>query len=772
MAHDFSILKEMGSTNERIRKIFTAQSGTPEWEIREKWRKRYEARIQQGTRRGLEQYHFFAASDLAWDSNSITGELVPLMMFAQGKIQYERLKQAVKELPAETRKKLAETDKDGSVTKINIPEFFKVSHNLVRALITRRVAALSANYVSNFPLYKYEPRSTSPVAKLRGDVLSQRVEMIVDQYGYRHDIVQAIRETLLYPFTVEFVVGAWDVEKGIRRAPMPDEMSAAEAKFESYITREGVLFHRPHPSRVIRDNHHPIASLNFDNGLRWIGYWNVMQFSEIRDNPRFFNRDKIEYSYSFSTLLNGYKDYWELYFSNAAVNFPGAGGSGVLDLAGQNDREKQAGVYSPEKGDQSVFLTEYFERIIPKDHGLGDYSSPIWLRLVIAGGTTVVFGEFLPDTPGAVYQYNSHDGRLLNNAWATDILPYQDQLSNMLSLMLHAQKASLVKLIALDIDQINDPDVLKAFRETIQGDGIYTRPQLVEYKGTSMADVGMTPRSAITMVQADAINDVTMYMRSIMQILSLAERSLGISANENGQSEAREISATESANIATTVNTTLNFMGLGIDEGLDAKKRIVANSLLSLGYSRIQVPVANRYMKSTIEAAGFTLIEDKDDQQVDTNLRDPKRVTVVGTKDLLDYEYVYTSREGSERASNAKSAETLVNLLAQLIQIPGLLQDLGKEKLYGLLNEVVRLSGAGVDLRFELGDGETDEVKTGDPATDSKEQVDQAINQILQAVEKDRSDIAQLQQVVTSIISGGPAAAPAMPPAAPVSQPV
>lgn len=151
---------------------------------------------------------------------------------------------------------------------------------------------------------------------------------------------------------------------------------------------------------------------------------------------------------------------------------------------------------------------------------------------------------------------------------------------------------------------------------------------------------------------------------------------------------------------------------------------------------------------------------------------------MVGTKDLLDYEYNYTSREGSERASNAKSAETLVQLLAQLIQIPGLLQDLGKEKLYGLLNEVVRLSGAGVDLRFEVGDGESDTVKTGDPATDSKDQVEQAINQILQAVEKNRGDIAQIQQLLLPLIQGqAPAApeAPAMPPAmppAPVSQPV
>lgn len=257
-----------------------------------------------------------------------------------------------------------------------------------------------------------------------------------------------------------------------------------------------------------------------------------------------------------------------------------------------------------------------------------------------------------------------------------------------------------------------------------------------------------------------------------MQVISLAERSLGIAVNETGQSEQREISATENANIANTTNTTLNFMGLGMDEALDAKKRIVANSLLSLGSSKIQVPVANRYLKSTIEAAGFTFVEEKDDQQIATNLKDPKRFTVVGTKDLLDYEYTYTSRDGSERASNAKSAEVLVQLLAQLVNIPGLLQDLGKEKLYGFLNEVVRLSGAGVDLRFEIKDGEGEQVPTGDAVTDNKADMDAAINQIASVLEQDRAVIQQIAVAINQIAPGLlEKIAQAQPPQQPAEQP-
>ena len=764
--HDFDILKHYGSTPQRIRDVFTSQDGE-NFEIRQKWEKRIQSRIHEGARHNLNHYSFFAASDLAWDSNVISKMLVPLQLYAQGRVQLEYVKNELKDVPQEVRDQIAKTDpKTNEITGLNIPEFFKVSFNLVRSLITRRCAAITSNYSGNYPFFKYDPRSTSQVAKLRADVLSQRVQMIVDQYGYQHDLVQTIREMLLYPFSVEFVSGGWDVELTIAKKELRAELQNEQNQlFESRVTREGILFNRPHPSRIFWDYTSSLNSLNFDTGVQYIGYWNVLPYRNLCDNTAFFNRDKIEYSYNVSTLLNGYNAYWELYFSSSPVNFPDGKATGILDLAGENDRNKVAGRYTSEMQDRSIFLTEYFERIIPKDHGLGDYPCPIWVRLVVAGGLTVIYGEFLPDTPGVVYQYNNHDGRVLNNAFATDIIPYQDQLSNMLTNLLHAQKAASIKVISADIDQINDPEQLKMVREQVQGDGVYTKPLWVEYKGAQYSEIGVRPREVITVSETSAINDVTMYLRSAAQVISMAERNLGASANEAAQSEPREVSATENANIATTVNTTINFMGLGVDEGLDAKKRIVYKGLMARGSTKIQVPVANRYLEATIKAAGFDFVPEENDQQVGTNLTDPKRFTILGTKQQLEYEYAFTSREGSERSSNAKAAEVLVNLLAQIASIPNVLQDLGKEQLYAFLNEVVRLSGASVDLRFGLKDGESEQVKTGDPTTDNFKSVEAAIQQITQAIQADRGMIQQIAQTLAQLTGAPAAATPAAAPA-------
>ena len=702
---DFDILKNMGSDSARIRSLFTAQPGSPDYDRRKKWEDEIEAHVHEGTMFGLKNYQFYAAADLAWDSNLITKELVPLQLYAQGKITFAALADTLKTLTPETREKFVSTNAKGEVTGVKIPEFHKVVVNLVRSFITRRTAALAVKYTNLFPFYRYEPLSTSFVAKLRGDVLSQRVEMIVNSYGYRHDMIQSIRDMLLYGRTVEFAASAWDRETSLRkkrRAAGLDQSNSPNFETESYITREGILNTRPHPSRMFWDNAYPLSTINTDTGCNYLGYWNLSRYGEVMDNPAYFNRDQVKYSASFHSQLAAYRGYWELYYANAAVKFPGT--ENTTDVAGANSREQNVGVYSSEIRDRSLLLTEYRRKVIPKEVGLGDYPHPVWLRLVVAGGRTVVFGEFLPSIPATYWGYNENDNRLVNNAWAHDILPWTDMMSNGLTNLLLSQRSALIKLILMDIDQVNDPEVVKQIRDIVKGEAIFNRPQLIEFKGAQYDQMGLKPRDAIQVSETQPINDITMHYRSLMQLLSLAERVLGMSSNESAQSEARETSATENANIANTVNTTIAFIGMGVDEATDAKKKQLYEGLMACGQTRIQVPVVNRYTDKTIEQAGFKVLDESQDG-VESNTQ--KGMTVVGTKDALVYDYNFSSRDGSERASNTKAAEVLVNLLAQLINVPGFAETVGKERLFMFLNEVVRLSGAGVDLRFDLRDGET-----------------------------------------------------------------
>lgn len=766
---DLAILKRLGSTTESFRELFTAQPGSKLHDLRKKWEERIESRIQEGVVFNLANYQFYASADLAWDSNLITKTLVPLQAYAQGKITFSALKEQVKDLSAETRAQFLQYDDKGEATGINIPEFHKVVVNLVRSFITRRTAVLATRYTKLQPMFKFEPLSTSFVAKLRGDVLSQRVEMIANAYGYRHDLVQAIRSMLLYGFTVEFAATAWEKDTQLRRRKRVSELDSSNDdsfETEAFVVREGVLFERPHPTRVFWDNAYPLASVNTDTGVNYLGYWAVRRFGDMSKNPVYFNRDEVVFDQGFTSQLAQHRGFWELYSSGAPINFPTS--TGTTDIPGLNDREKQIGVYTPERNDQSVLLTEYRERVIPKEVGLGDYPYPVWVRLVVAGGRTVVYGEFLPSAPAVYFGYNSDDSRLVNNSFAHDIIPWTDLLSNALSNLLVTQRSALIKLIMLDIDLVNDPKVLEEVRKIARGESIYTKPHLIEFKGSQLATMDEKPREALQVAETNPINDITQYYKSLMMLLSLAERVLGISSNESAQSEPREISATESSNIAATTNTSVAFMGIGVDEAIDAKKRLLYEALIAMGETRVQTPAANRYMKSTITAAGFKLLDEGLDGTSESMFVD-KGSTIVGTKEQLVYDWNFSSRDGSERASNAKAAEVLVNLLAQLTQFPGFAEALGRERLYALLNEVVVLSGAGVDLRFDLQDGESPEMPQDPSAAaaaqqgETKQATEEALHQVVDAITADRQKIAQLQQMVQQMVQQ-PAAPVAPPP--------
>src|SRR5688500_4915369 len=103
MLVDFDILEKFGTNDAAIRCLFTADSDSPLADKRKAWEDRIEAGIQEGVTFNLKNYQFYAASDLAWDSNIITKELVPLQLYAQGKISFQALEPQIKNLSAEDR---------------------------------------------------------------------------------------------------------------------------------------------------------------------------------------------------------------------------------------------------------------------------------------------------------------------------------------------------------------------------------------------------------------------------------------------------------------------------------------------------------------------------------------------------------------------------------------------------------------------------------------------------------------------------------------------
>jgi hypothetical protein len=164
---------------------------------------------------------------------------------------------------------------EGQLKSVNALRLYEVSINLIRSYVTRRVAAQSHRFSNLYPYFKYEPRSTQLADKLRADVLSQRVEMMVDQFGYRHQFEQIIRQMFMYGHSVAFPDASWTED--IQWKMSKDDITG-EDRMESHVEKSGVRFVTPHPTRVIRDTSKPLHDVNNNHGPEWIGFWDIVRY--------------------------------------------------------------------------------------------------------------------------------------------------------------------------------------------------------------------------------------------------------------------------------------------------------------------------------------------------------------------------------------------------------------------------------------------------------------------------------------------------------------
>lgn len=760
---DLEVLKRMGSTQQRLREIFTAVpppskaekegakaesegSGISEEEVKRiegncKLREQFEAdinrRFSENINYAVANYQMYSAIDYAWDAPPINKETYPLLLYAQGKLDLGACAKQIKDLPCSN--KYTTKDANGNIVSIDVPKFFEVNFNLVRSVITRRLAAQANKYNALFPHYKYEPRSTSQVAKLRADVLSQVMDIMTDQFDYRHHDIQVLRDVFLYGHSVDFVRSKWEREEQQIFDPdiNPDLRSEENPKYKTVITKEGVGWVNPHPSRIFWDNAYPLSSINTDTGCEFIGFWDVIRYGDIVNNPNFWNRTTISYSATIVQLFSTYAQYFSQYY--CTIRPPCE--LNQIDLSAPNDRLNNLGLYSQDMQSSSMIIGNYFKKIVPKDWKIGDYPYPVWLRMVIAGDKTVVYAEFLPSTPAAYDGFNENDSRQLNISIGMELLPYQDQMTQLLSLLMYTLQACNIKVIAMDVDQMT-PEAIKGFRTDMEAKNKIAAVKILEYSGIKYRELGINPKEIIAMVETQPGNAITIIFQAMAQLVQLSERLMALSPHELGQPAPREISATETNMMAGTTETMYGFISDAHDEFRSAKKRILYESYMVCGSQNLRVPVINRYTKATIEKAGFEVLDE--DVETFSDSSEPHNVTILGTKGKLYYEYVYTTRDGALRSVNTQAANALVQLLG-VLNNPLFMQKVKPSKLYEIANEIFRLSGAGVDLKLELDEGEPDTFgpsqmqqiqQTLEALTKNAEQEHQGMQQAMQAIQQ------------------------------------
>lgn len=762
----FKALAKYGTTNARLKEVFTAVAPEPGDEARlgpDEFRKRQKDfqnrellekeimdRLGEAILHSVKNYSLYSAADLAWDSNPITKATIPLVLYAQGKIgmvECARNLQGLKNADQYVKK-----DTAGHITSVELPKFFEVECNLVRSFVTRRCAAQANKYNNLWPYYKYESRSTGMVGKLRADVMSQRADIMADQFGWRQHDTQVYRDMFLYGHSVDFVRNSWEVESQMFPKAVSAEFTAPDSpddiEVESKVVREGICFRNPHPTRVFWDNAFPLSTINTDTGCTYIGYWDVCRYRDIALNPLYWNREAISYAPPLWQIFSTYASYFTQYYTNVTPP-PSAEPQVTRDLAADNDRMNNLGIYSGSQLDSAVFKSEYYRKLIPSDYNIGTYPHPIWIRLVVASDRTVIFAEIMPSTPGAYGGLNESENRLYNLSFAHEVMPYQDQMNNLLKSMLMLAQMELVKVFLVNKDALSE-EQRKALKAKFEGRDWSGTPLVVEYSQNEAVQLGNEVKKAIDLVETKIGQSFEVILRAMTQLVSLVEKLTAMSPAEQGQPAPREISATEVNEISATTSSVYTFISDSIDFMHSAKKRIVYESLVAKQESKFQLPVIGRYSEKTVKAAGFELVKDEDEDYAAESVNGPvKRRTIVGTVNQLVHDYIFTTRDGAERPVNTQAANTLVQLLQGIVPVPAVLQALGKEKLYMVVNEIFRMSGAGLDLNLELREGEDDTlgVDAVQQLAEQFEQFAKAAQQLAEQVKANSEGLAEQGQV-------------------------
>lgn len=774
-----AVLDKFGSTKDRLKEIFTAQMpqephGLDESQVkkinrdiacREKMEGIIRQRINEGITQCLKRNSLWEAVDLAWDWTPISGVSLPLLQLAQGKINMESCVTELQKLPNAAKY----LRKDGEKMQLDLPTFIEVEANLIRSFVTRRVAAQANKYNNLWPYYKYESRSTGQVGKLRADLMSQRADIMADQFGWRHHDTQLYRDMFLYSHSMDFVRSAWEVDYGYKIAeeevsapvlderidePSVGEVSPLEAPpapvieqamestppkgVERYVQREGISFFNPHPSRVWWDNNHAPASINSDSGCEFLMFWDVIRLKDVKENPCFWKRDEFSYMPETVELFATYQSYFSN--SNITVMNPVASQAGLpLSSTAGNDRKNNVGLYSEGQNDASIFKTEFFWKLRPVDYGIGNYPEPVWVRFIVASDSTVVYAEFMPSTPAAYLGYNENDSRQTNLSFAHELMGYQDQMKNLLKQLVLLAEQEAFKVFMVNTDMVPDQQQREKIKARLEGRGWAGRPLVVEYSFEDLKEleIDLTP---VKVTGTDVSGSMSAIIRTMAELIALVEKMASMSPAEQGQPAPREISATEVNEMSTTTQSVYTFISDAIDEMHAAKKRIVYESTVCCQESKIKLPVSARYTKETIRLAKLDVDEDENEPEVNKS----KRFTAVIGADDLVHDYIFSTRDGAERPVNTAAASTLVTMLSQLIAIPNILQAFGKERVYMIINEIFRMSGTGVDVNLEKAEGEDDAF-----ASDEMQQLQGILQQLTEQVKLIAEKVQQHDEAIS-----------------------
>lgn len=712
------------------------------------WQKRICSRIEEARVKNYKNYRWHYAADLAWDG-PIFADQVPLMLYAQGRIDVEKCAETLKDAMGEERaKEYIEFDEKKGITPvgINAAKLGEKVINVIRPYLTRRKAALSEKYNGLHPWISYEPRNRTMTGKIQAAVTTERIDQVVDMRGVRHDFTQWVHKMLMHSGQWVFVNHPWFVEKGIR--------TNEAGNVENYVKSEGPILDHPHPTRTFSDPSHPPSSVNFDKGVTYCGYWDVIPYRDIKDNPNYFNASNIKYSTSLQEEFRSYRNFFEAYYDepNKIKVVPPSRNDPFDSM--QNDRKSLEGLYNDDDGDCSVFFTHYYERVVPREMGFGTYPLPVWVKLTVANDKTVVRARILPSRPGFYVAHNQDDTRDQNLSMVHEMIPYQDQAQTLVSQLYYLLRLEQILLLAVDTDLIPDKKMRKQLQDYLKGKRDRFEAFYMEWSGTRVREIQRTQaQDPFQFVSSSIQPQIQTTLKGIGETLNLMEKMLMMSPQELGQYVTKETNATEVTSVNKTTNSLNSYLAEGPDEARGALKVIFYESFMALGEDSVPVPVVAQFPEEAVRKAGFEFVEEEESEEEG----EQEHFVIRAKKSKMVFAYIYNSRDGTERTVSAEASKTLYQFVTQILANEMLLDLFGWKQVAEMISEVFRMSGSpfAIKLPSDLPEGRPSQAKNGEvqqQLQQFQQQWQQFTQQVSERLDGHEESIVELEEAMTTAL--------------------
>lgn len=563
----------------------------------------------------------------------------------------------------------------------NKPLFETVIIPLAAAYRDIRVAKLY-NDRNVYPRYKYTPPRLTLKDMLASEIITSRVQRTTSEMGYADDDKQSISQMASYSVCFNFPKEAYYREQ---------YDTTDNGKTVTKVKREGVRFVIPHPSRHFWDRSAPLYTFNSDTGVMFAGYWDILKYGDLKDNPLYWNTDKITYG-GYDLFSTASWRYYQSVFP-CVITPPNA----VKDCKTKDEFDRisnEQNSFLKDEKDASVTVGVIFDKLVPKDWGLFDYDKPVWMRFIYSNFNTCIFCEVLPYTPGYVYIDRYDANKTVGAPLVLQLVPFQQLLGNFITQHFISVKQNLMRIAFVNTDIVpsDQLSVMKRMKDKLyQGINFFT---FSKKKDAFLAEDKRQALEAVNMPQVMTQETAT----NVEMLLMVLERVLGFSPQEVGAAASHEQSAAESNIIAGNTSVNLEYMGTGIDSAWQSKKRMLYTAFYCYGDDEVFAEVADLTpeREAALKKLGF---------EIEPSENGGTHAGVKGKKAALTLDSFMTDREGVNRLNDSKIGIAMLQNLGQVAANPVLFQAVGPKQFMALFNQVWQMVGLPADFRLKVQPG-------------------------------------------------------------------